>query len=290
MENTNKNWYDKSYKLLLILPVILLLISVVYLYNFNKENGDFIHRDVSLTGGTSITIIDSNINIQELEAAFPEASIRALSELRSGDLIGVTIETKDSPESIVPQIEKYLGYELTADNSSVEFSGASISEGFYKQLRLTIVIAFLLMALVVFILFRTPIRSLSIIIAVVSDIIMTVFVIDLFGMQVSSAGIVALLMLIGYAVDVDILLTTRVFKDKEGSLNHRIFGAFKTGTTMTLTAIAAVGISLIFTYTYSETLAQMFTILLIGLCFDMFNCWITNASLLKWYMEAKKLE
>lgn len=59
---------------------------------------------------------------------------------------------------------------------------------------------------------------------------------------------------------------------------------------MTLTSIAAVAVSLLLIYGISETLRQIFTILLIGLLFDIFNTWITNASMLKWYMEAKKIQ
>ena len=114
---------------------------------------------------------------------------------------------------------------------------------------------------------------------------MTIAVIDMMGIRLSTAGIVALLMLIGYSVDVDILLTTRVVRDKEGTLNQRIYGAFKTGITMTLTAIAAAAVALITTHSLSPTLSQMFTIILIGLGFDIINCWITNASILKWYSE-----
>jgi preprotein translocase subunit SecF len=141
------------------------------------------------------------------------------------------------------------------------------------------------MAIVIFIIFRTPIRSLSIIIAGLADIMMTIVVMDLVGIQFSTAGIVALLMLIGYSVDADILLTTRVMKDKDLSLNQRIFGAFKTGMTMTLTAIVSVAVALIFTRNFSPVLSQMFTIILVGLVFDIFNCWVTNASILKWYAE-----
>lgn len=59
---------------------------------------------------------------------------------------------------------------------------------------------------------------------------------------------------------------------------------------MTLTAIASVGVSLLIIKNLSGTLHQIFTIVLIGLFFDIVNTWITNASLLKWYMEAKKIE
>lgn len=293
-EVRQKNWYDKSYKWLLLIPAIMFIFSIVYLFNFSQINGDLIYKDVSLTGGTTITVFDPSTNLNDIENAlktdFPDLHVRGISDIRTGKQEGFYVETKANVEEIKPAIEEYLGYPLTSDKSSVEFSGSSISAGFYSQLKLAIVIAFVLMAIVIFLIFRTPIRSLSIIIAGLGDIIMTIVVVDLMGIQLSAAGIVALLMLIGYSVDVDILLTTRVFKSHEGTLNERIYGAFKTGITMALTAIAAMAIAFIFTKSFSPTLAQMFTIILIGLGFDMINCWITNASILKWYMEAKKID
>jgi len=95
-------------------------------------------------------------------------------------------------------------------------------------------------------------------------------------------------MLIGYSVDTDILLTTRLLKRSEGSLNQRIYGAFKTGMTMTLTSLMAVIVALLIVQSFSIVLTQIFTILSIGLIFDMFNTWVTNVSILKWYMEKKK--
>ncbi|MDO8564314.1 MAG: protein translocase subunit SecF [Nanoarchaeota archaeon] len=289
--HSSKNWYDKSYKWLLIIPALMLIFSIVYLINFNSKNGDIFYKDVSLTGGTTITVFDENVNIDEIEVSlktsFPDIHARGISDIRTGKQEGFFVETKAEAEIIKAELESVLGYELNNDNSSIEFSGSTLSSGFYKQLRLALLIAFALMTLVVFAIFRTPVRSLSIVIAGLSDIIMTICVIDLLGMQLSAAGIVALLMLIGYSVDVDILLTTRVFKSNEGTLNERIYDAFKTGMTMTITAIAAVGVALIFTHSFSPVLSQMFTIILIGLGFDIINCWITNASILKWYMEGK---
>jgi preprotein translocase subunit SecF len=110
-------------------------------------------------------------------------------------------------------------------------------------------------------------------------------VINLMGMKISSAGIVAFLMLIGYSVDTDILLTTRVLNRKQDSVNEAIWGAFKTGSMMTLTAIASVAVGLIVVYSFQSILNQIFTILIIGLIFDLFNTWITNTSLIKWYVE-----
>jgi len=122
-------------------------------------------------------------------------------------------------------------------------------------------------------------------VAAVSNIAMTIAVIDIFGIKIETAGIAALLMLIGYSVDTDILLTTRVLKRTEGTLMDRILGAMKTGMTMTITAIAAVLVAYIFTQ--SETLRQIMLILMIGLFFDMFNTWIQNTGILMLYVQHK---
>ena len=281
----NKSFYDRIYKWLLILPAILLIFSIIYLVQFNNKNGDIIYKDVSLTGGTTVTIFDGSIDIDNIKNTFkseyPDLIVRGISDIRTGKQLGISIETKAEPKEIKSSLEQYLSYKLTNENSSVEFSGSTLSEGFYKQLRYAIILAFVLMAIVVFIIFRTPIPSGAVILSAFADIVMSLVVINMSGMQISGAGIVAFLMLIGYSVDTDILLTTRLLKSQEGTVNYRIKEALKTGITMTLTAIAAVAVSLIIIFSLSDTLKQMFTILLVGLFFDIFNTWITNTNILK---------
>ncbi len=289
-----KNWYDKNYKKLLILPIILLLASVFILFQTYSETGDIIRKDVSIVGGSTITVFDESTDVISLKNAlsveFPDVLVRGISDIRTGNQQAFFIETTASPEEIIPAIESYLGYSLTEENSSVEFTGQAISTSFYKQLQVAVLIAFVFMAIVVFIIFRTPVPSLAVIISAFADIIMTIAVIDLIGINLSMGGIVAILMLIGYSVDTDVLLTTRMLRKKEGSINERIRDAFKTGITMTLTSIVAIGVALLIIYNFSDTLRQIFTILLIGLGFDIFNTWVTNASVLKWYAEVKKIQ
>ena len=288
-----KSWYDRYYKLLLAIPILFFIICIGYLVFVYTQTGDIIYKDVSITGGTTITVFHK-ADIEEVKLAlsekFPDAEVRAISDIRTGEQQGFFVETRAEAEDVKKALEEYLGFPLTSENSSVEFTGSSLSSSFYNQLRIAIIIAFLLMGIVVFFIFRTPIPSLAVIFAAFADIIMTIAVIDFFHIELSTAGIVALLMLIGYSVDTDILLTMRVLKAREGKVNDRIKGAFKTGLTMTLTAIAAVTVSLIFIYTFSDILRQMFTILLIGLGFDIVNTWLTNASMLKWYTQARRLE
>jgi len=286
-------WYDKNYKLLLLIPLVLLVLSLGYIGYFYTINGDFIKKDVSLTGGSTITIFsEEEIDINDLQTSLSEKiedfSIRELSDFRSGGQEAVIIESSIESSELKLIIEEILGFELTEQNSNTEFTGSGLSQSFYKQLQIAIVISFILMALVVFIIFRTLVPSGAVVLSAFADIMMTLALVNFLGIKVSSAGIIAFLMLIGYSVDTDIMLTTRLLKRKDSELNKRLSNAFKTGLTMTLTSIVAITVALIITQSFSEVLKQIFTILLIGLSFDILNTWITNASILKWYLEAKK--
>jgi preprotein translocase subunit SecF len=290
-EKPKKNFYNRFYKLLLIVPAVILIFSLIYMYSFYSQNNDFVYKDISLTGGTSVTLygsFDNNKIEQELSDKLEDITTRNIYDLITNEKKAMIINTKSEADLTRQVLEDYFGYELTQENSSFEFTGSSLSDSFYKQLLIAILIAFLFMAIVVFIIFRTFVPSLAVIISAFADILMTLTLVNILEIKISSAGIMAFLMLIGYSVDTDILLTSRILKRKEGTLNQRIFRAFKTGITMTLTSIIAILFAFIVIKSFSVTLSQIFTILLIGLGFDIFNTWITNASILKWYVERKK--
>ena len=287
-EKKFSNFYDKNYKLLLIIPIAILIFSFIYMAVFYSNTGEFIYRDFSLTGGTSITII-GKINAEDLEQSLlgklDEINTREIYDLVTREQTALIVETKTEIDEAKEVIEDYLGYSLNEENSSFEFIGSTLGESFYRQLLVAILFAFFFMALIVFFIFRSFVPSAAVIISAFADIFMTLTLVNLLGIKMSSGGIVAFLMLIGYSVDTDILLTNRVLKRFEGTVNEKIFGAFKTGITMTLTSLLAIVLALIVSLSFSPLLTQIFTILAIGLSFDLLNTWITNASLLKWYVE-----
>lgn len=287
-----EKFHDRYYKLLLLLPISLILFSLIYMVIFYNTHQDIIYKDVSLSGGTTITLYEK-INIEQLKidlsSKLEDLSVREVSDLITREQKAVIIETKTSGDDAKKILEDYLKHNLDDKNSSFEFTGSTLSESFYNQLLIAMVVAFLLMAAVIFLLFRTFIPSAAVVISAFADMLMSLVVVNLLGMQISSAGIVAFLMLVGYSVDTDILLTNRVLKrEGEGNLNKKIFGAFKTGITMTLAALAAVLAALVIVKPISASLSQIFEIIAIGLFFDIFNTWITNVSILKWYIEKKE--
>ena len=292
-ENQNenkKNWHDRHYKTILIIPIIIILFSLIYMFFFYHNNHDFIHKDISLTGGTSLTLygqFDTQKIKQDLGPKLKDLNVKEISDLVTRKQLAIILETTTDGDATKSIVQNYVGYNLTEDNSSFEFTGSSLSDSFYNQLLIAILIAFIFMAIVVFFMFRTAVPSGAVIFSAFADILMTLVTINIIGIKMSSAGIIALLMLIGYSVDTDILLTNRLLKRTSGTINERLLGAFKTGITMTSTSFFAIGVSLLVVKSFSGVLTQIFIILLIGLVFDVFNTWITNASLLKWYVQSK---
>ncbi len=299
MENQTENkpgfaekfgkFHDMYYKKLLLIPIILLAFCFAYLFFFYQSNGDFIVKDFSLTGGTSITA-QGKINADDLKnklsEKLDEIETRIIYDLVTREQTALVVQTKTGTEEAKTILEGYLNYELTAENSSIEFISPTLGEGFYRQLLLSVLIAFVLMGVVVFAIFRKFVPSAAVIISAFADILMTLTMVDIFGIKMSSAGLVAFLMLIGYSVDTDILLTNRVLRAHHGSsINQTLLSAFKTGMTMTITSLIAVVFALIVSSSFSLVLTQIFTVLTIGLCFDIFNTWVTNASLIKWYVR-----
>jgi len=284
-----KSIYEKKYKVLLIIPLLLLVLAIFQIAIQTATTGDFINKGVSLKGGLTVSVnkvVDVDTLQEDLRNTLPEADINVRALSKTGKQVGVLIEAdaEDSASFVKTVSEKFGG--LSKDEYSVEAMGSSLGESFFRETFIAMIFAFILMALVVFIYFRIPIPSLAVVMAAFSDIVVTVAIINLTGVKLGTAGIAAFLMLIGYSVDTDILLTTKVLKRKDGFVMDRIYEAMKTGLTMSMTTMVALVVALIFTQ--SEVLRQIMTILLIGLGVDLINTWIQNAGILRWYLESKQ--
>ncbi|MCK4429222.1 MAG: protein translocase subunit SecF, partial [Candidatus Aenigmarchaeota archaeon] len=148
-----------------------------------------------------------------------------------------------------------------------------------------VMFAFVAIAIIIFLLFRLLIPSFAVVLCAFSDIVITLFFMNLIGIPLSITTFTALLMVLGYSVDTDILLTTRILKE------HSIFekqykSALKTGLTMTATSLVALTSILLITG-FSSVFGQLASVLIISLIVDLPNTWIQNATILNVYLEKR---
>ena len=284
-------WFFKVIQLFII-PIIILIIALITLGVQYAQTGDIIEKDVSLKGGITATIYTSE-EFPDLESqlqdTFPgkDLIVRDISKFGSDELLGISIEISDvEQEELREAIETLTGITLDSDNFSIEIVGSSLGENFYKQMMIAILLAFLFMAIVVFITFRMWIPSLAVVFAAFADLSITMAILNLANIRLSTAGIAALLLLIGYSIDTDILLTTRILKKREGTIFEGIMSSMKTGLTMSITTIVALSVG--YLVATSLVLKQMFLIIIIGLLVDIIITYCMNAGLLVWYAKRKR--
>jgi preprotein translocase subunit SecF len=285
-------WYEHKYKLLMIIPFLLVFLALIQIGVQYSVTGDFVHKGITLKGGSTITISSDGVDAAKLEkvlqAQFPSEDVAVRTITSTGKVVGLAIDSDAQETTAINALVSALKKEVVLNQGdySIEIVGSSLGESFFKQTAMALLVAFLLMGIVVVLYFRLMIPSLAVILAAFSDITVTLALFNLTGVKLSTAGVAAFLMLVGFSVDTDVLLTTRVLKRKDGSVMDRIYGAVRTGITMTTTTLAAVLVVLIFVN--SDVIKQIMLILFIGLLVDMVMTWIQNVGILRLYLEMKK--
>jgi preprotein translocase subunit SecF len=159
----------------------------------------------------------------------------------------------------------------------------SFGAGAQQTAVLGVGIAFLGMSLLVFGLFRTFVPSIAVVVSAFSDIIIPLAAMNVLGIKLSLGTVAALLMLIGYSVDSDILLNNHILR-RSGSFYDSVDRAMQTGVTMTVTSLSAMAVmALVATFYNIELMASIGVVLVIGLAADLMNTYMLNLSLLRWY-------
>ena len=274
-----------SYKPLIIIPVIITLIALAIVVAGGLQQG------IDLKGGSvAILQLQQPLSNDQLATEIQNATGVQASfiTVTSTGKNQSTVEIAGSAADVVAISNAVSG---TATIQSFRSVGPLLSQQSLTQVYYALAFAFLFMSITVFIIFRNFIPSIAVILAALSDIIIALGGMSLFGIPLSLASVGALLMLIGYSVDTDILLTTRVLKRREGTINERAKDAMKTGFTMAAAAIGSmVALYLVvkFLMPYAQVLDQIAAVLIIGLVADVLVTWLMNLGILRWYMEGHR--
>jgi len=277
---------SKSYRKFLIVTAILILTSLALIGSRYYQTGELFERSIDLKGGTLITVnTNADIDMTSLESylkdIFGDVKIRRTTGIGTPSIIAEVGGEADA-EAVLSEMNRF-GIDTRVN--SVQTIGTSLGTAFWSQAQLGIIFAFIAMGVIVFLLFRKLVPSALIITCAAFDIITALAFMQVFGVQFSLASLAAILMLIGYSVDTDIMLTTRLLKETDSPFAERFRRSLKTGLTETITSIVAVSALLL--SAISPVLSEIAAVLLIGLFADIVYTWTMNSVLLRWYMDKK---
>lgn len=167
--------------------------------------------------------------------------------------------------------------------------GAALGQVFWNNALYVTFLGVVGILIVIYFFFRELVPTLGIVFAAVFDILAGLAFMALLQIPLSLATIPALLMLIGYSIDGEILLSTRILKKKRGDDLDHAMDSFGTGMTMTLTALAAVSVMLgLSFFTGISVVYEIGAVLFGGLVGDIIVTWLFSAPMVLWYSETKK--
>jgi len=265
-----------SNRQLVAVPLVVLAIAIAVIGVYYALNGVPVGLGIAFTGGTEMQLTTTD-SADEIRATFDEevTSVQPISSQQNGYI--VTFQSSDT-DAITSQAEA-AGYEW----DSVQSRSASFGSAAQRQALLGVGIAFAGMSVLVFVLFRTFVPSIAVVASAFSDLVIPMALMNVFGIDLSLGTVAALLMLIGYSVDSDLLLNNHVLR-RRGSFYESTYRAMRTGVTMTLTSISAMTVMTIVSFLFGiPLLPEVGIVLVFGLTADLMNTYMMNVTLLRYY-------
>ncbi|SFB71125.1 protein translocase subunit secF [Halobiforma haloterrestris] len=274
-----------SNRQLAAVPLAVLAVALLVLSGSFLAYGAPVPLGMDFAGGAQLTVetTSSEAQIQDAFSVEPH-SIQSVVGENQYTVQFAGVEDDDVIQDLSNQAESNL--EPAGDGSVVQ-SESTASASFAAQTQQTallgIAVAFVGMSVIAFLLFRTFVPAVAIVLSAFSDLIIPLAFMSIAGIPLSLGTVAALLMLIGYSVDSDILLNNHILR-RQGDFYESTHRAMRTGITMTVTSMMAMLVMGIAASLFGvDLLASIGIVLFVGLAADLMNTYMLNVSLLRWY-------
>ena len=262
-------------------PLAVLAIALLIIGGWYVATGAPVNPGLEFTGGAEIRVAVDAPDGQareRIQQAFDPAP-ETIRGVPSDNTYILTFQTEEVGVSALEEQARAAGFEVQ--------SSYTVSPSFGSRTQLLalggVAFAFLGMSALVFLMFRTFVPSIAVVVSAFSDIVIPVALMNVLGIELTLGTVAALLMIIGYSVDSDILLNNHILR-RSGGFYESTHRAMRTGVTMTLTSLAAmVVMTIVATLFGIQLLAAIGTVLVFGLTTDLMNTYMLNLSLLRWY-------
>ena len=269
---------DYTNRQLVALPLAVLAVALVIIALVFVLTGSPVSLGLEFTGGTEIRFT-ADTSSNAVETAFEDGGIDVASLRSVGTDNSYILTTQETDTQALEAAAESVG----ADIDSIDSRSAAFGSETQNQALFGVLIAFAGMSVLVGLIFRTLVPSVAVVASAFSDLVIPIALMNVLNIELSLGAVAALLMIIGYSVDSDILLNNHVLR-RHGSFYESAYQAMRTGVSMTLTSIAAMTtMFLVSWYLGIPLLPDIALILVFGLSADLMNTYLMNMSLLRWY-------
>jgi preprotein translocase subunit SecF len=273
---------------LLPIPLALLVISLLGIFQVYSKTGDFFLKDIDLKGGSSLTLIfNKSISTEEIEPIIKkkiDTFIISSSKTMEGfTTINILTEKNINASEIVEFLNSNGFY---PNEYSIQFVGPELGATFFSQIATLLTVAYILLFITNLYIYKKPIIAITIILSSIANIIVVFGIMNLLNQKISFAGFSSLLMLIAFAIDANVILATKILSGKI----EEFYEQYKKGLITGLTINTGLIISMLIVLFLSNSpfLINIAQIQTIGFAADILNTWILNAAIIEVVLLAKR--
>lgn len=282
----NVSWpvENLGHKKLIAIPLIIAAVFGSAIALHWRNQGSPVPLSLEFSGGSYIRIQNienpSQTKMLRFKSAF-ENEFNTSSEIHSFKN-GISVETSanllgiEAKENLQTLLSKA---QITGDPAiSIETMGSIITQKYKSQARNAAIATLIVMAIILFITLR-DFPAIGGILSVIGLDLLGIFGgMVILNIPLSLSSMAGILLIFGYAVNTNILLSTNILRRKGGSAHERASRAMNTGIKMSSTsAMALIALNLL---TQAPELNQISAVIAIGILVDMMNTWLFNSGLL----------
>ena len=286
--------FNKFYKLFNIISASLILISILLLFFKGLNFG------VDFKGGTLIELRanDKKINVTSLRDSFKNMNLGDINVKKFGnenDFL-IKIEKKDRSANSIEIIKKNLSDNVSSSFNfrRIENVGPKVSSELLKSGIIAIALSLAAMLFYIWIRFEWQF-SLGAILALFHDVIITLGLFSLFGLEINLSIVAAVLTIVGYSMNDTVVIYDRVRENLRRFSDIKIFELtnISINETLSRTIITSITtlLALVSIYLFGGEILKGFSLAMImGVIFGTYSSiYIANPILVRLKVSQKTI-
>ncbi len=280
------SFIENNYKKFLLLSISLFAIFIgIILFNYFKY-GYIINKSITISGGY-VTLINNNYNLTntEIQNILNQMNITDYVLYSTPNIIYIESRDQINGTLLINLLNQYYNISIQPSDISIQQYSSLVGDLIFNQFLFFVTLAMILAAFVIFIAFRVSNTTLNIISTILFDVIGLLAILSITKYPIGANGFIAMLMILGFAIDNNVVLSTNMIKEKDKPFIERVKMSFRVGMLMEI--IALYTLLLLYFMVPDQSVKEFAFVLSTATILDLTYYLIGNIPLYK-YFEVKK--
>jgi len=213
------SFIENNYKkFLMISMVIFVIFVVIILFNYFKY-GYIINKSITISGGY-VTLINNNYHITnpEIQNTLNQMNITDYVLYNTPNIIYIESGKQINETLLINLLNQDYNIKLLPTDISIQQYSSLVGNLIFNQFLFFVILAMILAAFIIFIAFRASKITLNIISTILFDVIGLLSILSITKYPIGANGFIGMLMILGFAIDNNVVLSTNIVKEKENHL------------------------------------------------------------------------